>query len=204
MGRRILTVFVAVAVLAGAFAIGTAVATNDANTIHGCVNTRSGLVRVVSDSGDCKTNKERVLDWGIQGPPGNDGADGTAADIKSFHVTLTGGETDVVAIGGAGFELLATCDSTGNAIVELRHTTQTWRRPSLADVSAGTSALINTIGVLSPPAWSKGTAGRINAISDTGDVFLASEGNILVVGKPTATGRECIFAGAPHIQAAPQ
>ena len=48
------------------------------------VNNRSGLLRVAAGSGDCKTNKESVLDWNIQGVTGQDGVSGYQIVFETF------------------------------------------------------------------------------------------------------------------------
>ncbi|MGI9643142.1 MAG: hypothetical protein ACR2N9_10190 [Acidimicrobiia bacterium] len=93
MGRKILIIFGAAGVLVGVFAVATALATHDANTIHGCVNDRSGVLRVVADPGDCRRS-ESALDWNVQGVAGQDGADGAqgpaGAAVAYAHVRADG------------------------------------------------------------------------------------------------------------------
>ena len=77
-----------------------------------------------------------------------------------------------------------------------RHTVDNWKRFSRPVVPAGQFASINTVGVVN--GFGEGTMGRINAYTDSGDVFLSSEGNLIMAA--VSNGASCLFAGAPHIQ----
>ena len=69
-----------VAATAGAaFGIGAYLSAHGGNVtaIHGCVDQRSGALRVVAPTGTCRAN-EAALDWNITGPPGPQGVQGAA------------------------------------------------------------------------------------------------------------------------------
>jgi hypothetical protein len=48
----------------------------DASRIHGCVDNRTGAIRIVGPLQNCTASKETALDWNIAGPAGPQGAQG--------------------------------------------------------------------------------------------------------------------------------
>lgn len=71
-------------VLIGACAAAVVVAAaapalHDANTVHACVDQKTGLVRIVADPSQCDQRREGSVDWnkqGLPGPPGPPGEQG--------------------------------------------------------------------------------------------------------------------------------
>jgi hypothetical protein len=66
------------AMAGAAFGLGVYVNAHggDASRIHGCVDNRTGAIRIVGASQNCTANKETALDWNIAGPAGLQGPQG--------------------------------------------------------------------------------------------------------------------------------
>ena len=82
----------------GAVAVGTVFA-QDTTTINGCVNKKTGALRVVSDPSAC-TSGETPISWNQQGPPGADGVVGT--DGQDGKTILNGSGTPAADLGSEG------------------------------------------------------------------------------------------------------
>lgn len=50
----------------------------DTSRIHGCVDNRTGALRIVGANQNCSAGKETPLDWSIAGPAGPQGVQGPA------------------------------------------------------------------------------------------------------------------------------
>ena len=50
----------------------------DTSRIHGCVDNRTGALRIVGATQNCTASKETALDWNIAGPAGTQGVPGPA------------------------------------------------------------------------------------------------------------------------------
>jgi collagen triple helix repeat protein len=59
----------------------TVTADQDASTLHGCVDSKSGLVRIVADASLCNTKKESAVAWNVQGPVGPQGPQGEQGPV---------------------------------------------------------------------------------------------------------------------------
>ena len=179
---------------------GTATAQQANNTFYACAKGDSIKGALSVDTEPNCSNNQTLVSWNAQGPEGPEGSQGpqgdpgTSADVHTFDVILNVGEEAIVA-AAASWELNAACNA-GSMVVTLRHTVDNWKRFSLPVVPAGQFASINTVGIVN--GFGEGTMGRINAYTDDGDVFLASEGNSIMAA--VSNGASCLFAGAPHIQ----
>jgi hypothetical protein len=90
--RAAATAGAVVAILAGA---GIAIATSSGAVINGCVNKKSGVLRIVR-GGRCKKS-ERAIAWNSQGVPGRNGADGTNGTDGTNGADGTNGTDGAVA-----------------------------------------------------------------------------------------------------------
>ena len=175
---------------------GAAIAEQASTTFYACAkgDTIKGAISV--DAQPSCASSQTLVSWNTQGPEGPEGPQGpqgdpgTSADVHTFDVIHNVGEEAIVA-AAAGWELNAACNA-GSMVVTLRHTVDNWKRFSLPVVPAGQFASINTVGIVN--GFGEGTMGWINAYTDSGDVFLASEGNSIMAA--VSNGASCLFAGA--------
>ena len=70
----------AAALTGGVFATTSAMASHDADTVHGCYHNRTGALRVVDAASACHANSESPIEWNRQGQPGLQGPAGPAGD----------------------------------------------------------------------------------------------------------------------------
>ena len=65
-------IIAALTVAGAAFGLGvyTSAHGGDTSRIHGCVDNRTGALRVVGATQNCTASRETALDWSIAGPPG--------------------------------------------------------------------------------------------------------------------------------------
>lgn len=81
-GRRTVALGTAGAILfiaCGAFALGGKIELpgfSDPSVIHGCIDKKTGVLRILSATGSCDSVKETPLSWSAEGAPGPAGADG--------------------------------------------------------------------------------------------------------------------------------
>ena len=77
MSRRYMAM-AALTTAAAAFGFGVYISAHggDASRIHGCVDNRSGALRIIGATQNCTANRETALDWNIAGPQGSQGIQG--------------------------------------------------------------------------------------------------------------------------------
>ena len=65
-------IIAALTVATAAFGLGvyTSAHGGDTSRIHGCVDNRTGALRIVGATQNCTASKETALDWNIAGPRG--------------------------------------------------------------------------------------------------------------------------------------
>ena len=104
---------IAIALAALVVALGGAAfaAIPDSNgVIHACYQKRSGELRVVEDSQDCRRNREQPIEWNQQGPPGPPGQN-VAFDEETAEVSTS--SSTFVDLGGPS----VTVDVPANGLV---------------------------------------------------------------------------------------
>ncbi|MDP9372758.1 MAG: carboxypeptidase-like regulatory domain-containing protein [Chloroflexota bacterium] len=84
----------------------------DTAKIHGCVNTGTGVLRVIDANGTCRSN-ETALDWNIQGPAAPPPATGTVIGYVGTWQPLAG-----VTVYLSGTNIITTTDATGRFVLE--------------------------------------------------------------------------------------
>ncbi len=167
-----------------------------AETIHGCVNQKSGKLRIVGTLGQCKDGKEAVISWnsagpeGPQGPQGPNGDPGEAA-ADPTPVVLVGftSQTTPGDAGALGMTKLCAAEFTGSRFCTSKEvlltadvpddlTDNAWVRPSPMPVSHSraspgvTTRLLDASGVETDPefmtceAWRATTKSGLSLDSD--------------------------------------
>jgi hypothetical protein len=71
---------IALGIAGAAFGFGVYIHAHggDTSRIHGCVDNRTGALRIVGATQNCTSSKETALDWNITGPTGPQGLQGPA------------------------------------------------------------------------------------------------------------------------------
>jgi hypothetical protein len=127
-------IIAALTVATAAFGLGvyTSAHGGDTSRIHGCVDNRTGAIRIVGATQNCTPSKETALDWNIAGPTGPqgirgpEGPQGTAGvpGVGSPRV-INGAGSDIGALMGPDAVLITLLDGrkkfaviTRNAVVE--------------------------------------------------------------------------------------
>jgi len=97
-------IIVALTVATAALGLGvyTSAHGGDASRIHGCVDNRTGALRIVSAAQNCTAGKETALDWNIAGPTGPQGIQGPEGPQGEAGVPGIGSPR---VINGAGADI---------------------------------------------------------------------------------------------------
>jgi hypothetical protein len=84
-------IVIVLATLLAGVALGAGVMTvtadQDASTLHGCVDSKSGQVRIVDDAALCNAKKETAVAWNVQGPAGPQGPQGPQGEPGPMGAT---------------------------------------------------------------------------------------------------------------------
>lgn len=115
MSRRLVAVVaVILALILGAFAVGTVFAQTTSTTINGCVTTKTGALRVLtSPTGTCKSG-ETAISWNKEGPQGIQGQPGTnGTNGQDGKTILNGSGAPATSLGTVGDYYI---DNQANAI----------------------------------------------------------------------------------------
>jgi hypothetical protein len=97
-------IIVALTVATAAFGLGvyTSAHGGDTSRIHGCVDNRTGALRIVGATQNCTAGKETALDWNIAGPTGPQGIRGPEGPQGPAGVPGVGSPR---VINGAGSDI---------------------------------------------------------------------------------------------------
>ena len=98
--RRIMSTAAVVTLLASIGLAGYGWAASSDDVIHGCVGTKTGVLRVVSATATC-LRTETPLEWNKTGPAGDAGNDGTSATTTALSVGDTDCPTGGIAVDSA-------------------------------------------------------------------------------------------------------
>jgi hypothetical protein len=107
---------IAVTVAGAAFGLGAYISAHggDTSRIHGCVDSRTGALRVVGATQNCTASKETTLDWNIEGPAGPQGIPGPTGPSglpgAGSPRVINGAGTDIGALMGADTVLVTLYD----------------------------------------------------------------------------------------------
>jgi hypothetical protein len=103
-----------------AFGLGAYISAHggDTSRIHGCVDNRTGALRIVGATQNCTASKEATLDWNIAGPAGPAGPQGVAGPIgpsgppgAGSPRVINGVGTDIGALMGPDTVLITLYDN---------------------------------------------------------------------------------------------
>jgi hypothetical protein len=95
---RIIT---ALTVAGAAFGLGVYASAHggDTSRIHGCVDNRTGTLRIIDATQNCTASKETALDWNIAGPTGPQGVQGIAGPIGPAGLPGVGSPRVINGVG---------------------------------------------------------------------------------------------------------
>jgi hypothetical protein len=94
-------IIAALTVAGAAFGLGvyTSAHGGDTSRIHGCVDNRTGALRIIGATQNCTASKEAALDWSIAGPAGPPGVQGIAGPIGPAGVPGVGSPRVINGVG---------------------------------------------------------------------------------------------------------
>jgi hypothetical protein len=97
-------IIAALTVATAAFGLGvyTSAHGGDTSRVHGCVDNRTGALRIVGATQNCTASKETALDWSITGPTGPQGIQGPEGPQGPAGVPGVGSPR---VINGAGSDI---------------------------------------------------------------------------------------------------
>jgi hypothetical protein len=93
MTRLLLAAVLLVAVAVAAAYATAAIESKSATVIVACRNDTNGILRVIADTGSCRTH-ETALSWNMQGPQGPPGPPGASGGALGFAHVLADGTID--------------------------------------------------------------------------------------------------------------
>ena len=77
----------------------------DTSQIHGCVDNRSGTLRIIGGTQNCTSNRETPLDWNIAGPTGPQGPQGLEGPEGPSGPAGAAGAGSPRVVNGAGSDI---------------------------------------------------------------------------------------------------
>lgn len=95
---------IALTIAGAVFGLGVYITAHGGDTshIHGCVDNRTGALRIVGATQNCTASKETALDWNIAGPAGPQGVQGPAGPQGPQGISGTTGPAGPAGPPGVG------------------------------------------------------------------------------------------------------
>ena len=97
---RVAVAVTAAAVAGGLFATTSAMASHDADTLHGCYSNKTGDLRVVLSASECDPKHESAIEWNRQGPTGAQGPAGPSGAVGAAGPTGPAGPAGPQGVPG--------------------------------------------------------------------------------------------------------